>query len=179
MTLVAADLEADLVVIGAGPSGLYATYYAGFRGLSVVVIDALPQPGGQMAILYPEKPVFDVAGFPRVRAQDLVDSLVEQAALAEPHYLLGHRAVTLEQSPDDILITTDREVTVRGKALLMTGGMGGFRRGHCPRARSSSVAGSATPFPGPTNSTGRTCSSSAAATRRSTGRCASNPSRAA
>jgi thioredoxin reductase (NADPH) len=121
------DLEADLIIVGAGPSGLYATYYAGFRGLSVVVIDALAQLGGQMAILYPEKPVFDVAGFPRVRAQDLVDSLVEQAALAEPHYLLGHRAVTLEQSPDDVLVRTDRGVSVRGKALLITGGMGGFR----------------------------------------------------
>ncbi|MFC7573863.1 NAD(P)-binding protein [Klenkia terrae] len=57
-------LTADLVVVGAGPAGLYATYYAGFRGMSVVVVDALAQPGGQMTALYPEKPVFDVAGFP-------------------------------------------------------------------------------------------------------------------
>jgi thioredoxin reductase len=81
-------LTADLVVVGAGPAGLYATYYAGFRGMSVVVVDALAQPGGQMTALYPEKPVFDVAGFPRVRAQDLVDgggdSAVDWALVLEP-----------------------------------------------------------------------------------------------
>ena len=120
------ELTADLVIVGAGPAGLYATYYAGFRGLSVVVVDALDQLGGQMSVLYPEKPVFDVAGFPRVRAQDLVDSLVEQAALTEPTYLLGHDAVGLEQLPDGVVVTTDRGARVRAGALLITGGMGRF-----------------------------------------------------
>lgn len=119
-------LEADLLVVGAGPAGLYATYYAGFRGLSVVVVDALDQLGGQMSVLYPEKPVFDVAGFPRVRAQDLVDRLVEQAALAAPTYLLGHEASLLEQLPDGVVVTTDRGTRIRAGALLITGGMGRF-----------------------------------------------------
>jgi len=123
---VTTEFTADLVIVGAGPAGLYATYYAGFRGLSVVVVDALDQVGGQMSVLYPEKPVFDVAGFPRVRAQDLVDSLIEQAALAEPTYLLGHDAVGLEQLPDGIVVTTDRGTRVRAGALLITGGMGRF-----------------------------------------------------
>ena len=120
------EFRADLVIVGAGPAGLYATYYAGFRGLSVVVVDALDQVGGQMSVLYPEKPVFDVAGFPRVRAQDLVDSLAEQAALAEPTYLLGHDATGLEQLPDGVLVTTDRGARIRAGALLITGGMGRF-----------------------------------------------------
>ncbi|MBN9736065.1 MULTISPECIES: NAD(P)/FAD-dependent oxidoreductase [unclassified Pseudonocardia] len=120
------DLQADLVVVGAGPAGLYATYYAGFRGLSVVVVDALDQLGGQMSVLYPEKPVFDVAGFPRVRAQDLVDSLVEQAAPGGPTYLLGHDATQLEQLPDGVAVTTDRGARIRAGALLITGGMGRF-----------------------------------------------------
>ena len=120
------DLRADLVIVGAGPAGLYATYYAGFRGLSVVVIDALDQLGGQMSVLYPEKPVFDVAGFPRVRAQDLVDSLAEQAAIARPTYLLGHQAETLEQHDDGVTVVTDRGARVRAGALLVTGGIGRF-----------------------------------------------------
>lgn len=120
------EYRADLAIVGAGPAGLYATYYAGFRGLSVVVIDALDQLGGQMSVLYPEKPVFDVAGFPRVRAQDLVDSLVEQAAIAEPIYLLGHEASLLEELPDGVVVTTDRGARVRAGALLVTGGMGRF-----------------------------------------------------
>ncbi|GEL16579.1 NAD(P)/FAD-dependent oxidoreductase [Pseudonocardia asaccharolytica] len=127
MTGHADALDADLVIVGAGPCGLYATYYAGFRGLSVVVIDALEQPGGQMAALYPEKPVFDVAGFPRIKAQDLVDSLVEQASLGKPHYLLGHRAVELDETPEEVVVTTDQGAVVRAGALLITGGIGGFR----------------------------------------------------
>lgn len=120
------DLVADLVIVGAGPVGLYAIYYAGFRGLSVVAIDALPEPGGQMTALYPEKPVYDIAGFPQVRAQDLVDSLVRQAEQARPTYLLGHRAVELDQDDDGVTVRTDRGATVRAAGLLITGGMGGF-----------------------------------------------------
>lgn len=119
-------MKVDLAVVGAGPAGLYATYYAGFRGLSVAVVDALDQLGGQMSVLYPEKPVFDVAGFPRVRAQDLVDSLVEQAATADPTYLLGHHAVGLEHGPHGVVLETDRGARIEAGALLVTGGMGRF-----------------------------------------------------
>lgn len=119
-------IEVDLVVVGAGPAGLYATYYAGFRGMSVAVVDALAQPGGQMTALYPEKPVFDVAGFPRVRAQDLVDALVAQAALADPRYLLGHRALELDEDDDGVTLRTDQGAELRARAVLVTGGMGGF-----------------------------------------------------
>jgi phytoene dehydrogenase-like protein len=92
--------EADLTIIGAGPAGLYGAYYAGFRGLKVAVLDSLPEPGGQVAALYPEKLIFDVAGFPAVKGQDLIERCVEQAAPYDPTYLLGHRAETLEKQED-------------------------------------------------------------------------------
>ena len=88
------SVHCDVLVVGAGPTGLYATYYAGFRGHSVVVVDSLPELGGQVTALYPEKQIFDVAGFPSVRGRDLVTGLVEQAASAEPLYLLGRTALS-------------------------------------------------------------------------------------
>ncbi|MGY1502691.1 NAD(P)/FAD-dependent oxidoreductase [Streptomyces sp. QTS52] len=118
--------DSDLLLVGAGPVGLYAAYYAGFRGMSVTVIDALGRPGGQMAALYPEKKVYDVAGFPAVKAQDLVDALVEQASQAKPRYLLGHTAQTLEDTSGGIAVTTHRGTVVTAKAVLVTGGIGSF-----------------------------------------------------
>src|SRR3954469_13480275 len=87
--------EVDVAVIGAGPAGLFAAYYAGFRGLSVAVIDALPEPGGQVTAMYPEKLILDVAGFPAVKGRDLVANLVAQAAPFAPEYLLNTRAEKL------------------------------------------------------------------------------------
>src|SRR5512138_1483942 len=87
--------EVDLAIVGAGPTGLFAAYYAGFRGLSTVVIDALPEPGGQVTAMYPEKAIFDVAGFPVIKGRDLVANLVEQAAPFNTNYLLGVRAEKL------------------------------------------------------------------------------------
>jgi NADPH-dependent 2,4-dienoyl-CoA reductase/sulfur reductase-like enzyme len=68
-------VERDVLIVGAGPVGLYAAYYAGFRGLSAAVADSLPEVGGQIAAMYPEKPIYDVAGFPEVRGRDLVAGL--------------------------------------------------------------------------------------------------------
>src|SRR4029453_17071710 len=87
--------EVDVAVIGAGPSGLFAAYYAGFRGLTVAVIDTLPEPGGQITAMYPEKDIFDGGGFPTIKGRDLVINLVAQAAPFEPRYLLGVRAEKL------------------------------------------------------------------------------------
>ena len=87
------DIETDLLIIGAGPSGLYATYYAGFRGLRVALVDSLPELGGQVTAMYPEKLIFDVAGFPSIKGRDLVAGLVEQAASAHPEYFLDRTAV--------------------------------------------------------------------------------------
>ena len=81
--------DIDVAIIGAGPTGLFAAYYAGFRGLSTVIVDALPEPGGQITAMYPEKMIFDVAGFPAVSGRDLVASLVEQANTFEPDVPVG------------------------------------------------------------------------------------------
>src|SRR5215211_6757762 len=97
--------EVDLLIVGAGPTGLFAAYYAGFRGLSVALVDALPEPGGQVTAMYPEKMIFDVAGFPAVRGRDLIASLVEQAGQYSPHYLLGQGAVDLSDVDDGMVVT--------------------------------------------------------------------------
>lgn len=72
-------LEVDLLLVGAGPVGLYGAYYAGVRGLRVAIVDSLQEPGGQITALYPEKPIFDVAGFKRIRGRELIAALLDQA----------------------------------------------------------------------------------------------------
>jgi thioredoxin reductase (NADPH) len=116
----------DLLIVGAGPTGLYGAYYAGFRGLSVALLDALPEVGGQIAALYPEKAIFDVAGFPAVRGQDLVDALRTQAEQADPVLLLGRSAVSVLEHDEGIDVTTDTGEVVHAKALLITAGIGNF-----------------------------------------------------
>ena len=119
--------QADLTIIGAGPAGLYGAYYAGFRGLKVALVDSLPEPGGQVAALYPEKDIFDVAGFPTVKGQDLIERCVEQAAQYDPAYLLGHRAEDLLKHDDgSFTIRTHKGAEVETKAVLITGGIGTF-----------------------------------------------------
>jgi thioredoxin reductase (NADPH) len=123
----ATGLSVDLLIVGAGPVGLYGAYYAGFRSLSVAVMDSLPEPGGQVTALYPEKLIYDVAGFPAVQGRELVASLVEQAARWEPAYLLGHRAETLEAADGGrLVVVTDTGGRVAARAIVITGGMGVF-----------------------------------------------------
>ena len=122
-----ADVEVDLLLVGAGPVGLYGAFYAGVRGLRTAVVDSLPEPGGQISAMYPEKPIYDVAGFPSVRGRDLVTGLVEQAARYDPTYLLGDAAVTLADLPDGRLqVGTEGGTTVRCGAVVLTGGIGTF-----------------------------------------------------
>jgi ferredoxin/flavodoxin---NADP+ reductase len=118
--------DTDLAIIGAGPAGLFAAYYAGFRGLRVAVVDSLPELGGQVTAMYPEKQILDVAGFPSIKGRDLVEGLVEQANTAEPEYLLDKTATGLTTSDDDVTITLDDDTTVTAKALLITAGIGKF-----------------------------------------------------
>ena len=120
------DVSADLLVVGAGPTGLYATYYAGFRGMSVAVVDSLPELGGQITAMYPEKAILDVAGFPSVKGRDLVEGLVSQAATADPTYLLDRSATTLEHGEDDVTVTLDDGTRVVARAVLITAGIGKF-----------------------------------------------------
>jgi thioredoxin reductase len=126
--------DIDVAIIGAGPTGLFAAYYAGFRGLSTVIVDALPEPGGQITAMYPEKLIFDVAGFPAVRGRELVANLVEQANTFSPAYRLGVQARDLsfvEGRP--VLSLSDGSVFDCG-AVIITGGLGSFKPRRLPAA---------------------------------------------
>jgi thioredoxin reductase len=119
-------IEVDILIVGAGPVGLFGAYYAGFRGLRVAVMDSLPELGGQISAMYPEKQIFDVAGFPSVRGRDLVANLREQADRFDPQYLLGQRADTLEPNGDGWIVTSHRGQRVSCGAIVVTGGIGTF-----------------------------------------------------
>ncbi|GAB2485197.1 NAD(P)/FAD-dependent oxidoreductase [Jatrophihabitans fulvus] len=116
----------DLLIVGAGPVGLFGAYYAGVRTLSTAVLDSLEEPGGQITAMYPEKAIFDVAGFPAIKGRDLVDQLLQQAAPFEPHYLLGHQAVGLERGDGGFAVTTATGHRIECRAIVITGGIGTF-----------------------------------------------------
>jgi len=130
----ASQVECDVAIVGAGPTGLFATYYAGFRGLRVALIDSLPELGGQITAMYPEKAILDVAGFPSVKGRDLVDGLVEQALTAKPEQLLGRTASALATDDDGLTLSLDDGSTVRAKALIVTAGIGKFSPRPLPAA---------------------------------------------
>ena len=128
-------MRCDLAIVGAGPAGLYATYYAGFRGLSVALVDSLPELGGQVTAMYPEKAILDVAGFPSVKGRELVDGLVAQALTAEPVQLLGRTASGLVSDPEEgVELTLDDGSVVAAKAALITAGIGKFSPRPLPAA---------------------------------------------
>jgi thioredoxin reductase len=116
-----------VAIVGAGPVGLFAAFYAGMRGLSVGLVDALPEPGGQISALYPEKLIRDVAGFPAIKGRDLVQALVEQTRPFSPQMLLGRQATTLDGSPGGRfrLGFADGSALDAG-AVVITGGIGTF-----------------------------------------------------
>jgi len=119
----------DFTIIGAGPTGLFAAFYAGLRGMSTKIIEALPEPGGQLSVLYPEKFIYDVPGHPKIVAQDLVRLLLEQVRLFEPEFAYGQRIDTLTR------VTVDGEEVWRlgtpteahlSRTVLISAGIGAF-----------------------------------------------------
>ena len=128
------NISADMLIVGAGPVGLYAAYYAGFRGFTTVVCDTLPEIGGQISAMYPEKLIFDVAGFPQIRGRDLVEGLAAQAQAYSPRYVLGEQAVGLQQDEDGVTVTTNSGTIITAKVMLITGGIGAFRPRPLPAA---------------------------------------------
>ncbi len=130
-----------MAIIGAGPTGLFAAYYAGFRGLSTAVIDALPEPGGQVTAMYPEKMIFDVAGFPAIRGRDLVKNLVEQAGAADPAYHLGVQAQQLSYVDGKPLVTLSDGTELLCGSVIITGGLGSFTARPLPSAAQFGGAG--------------------------------------
>lgn len=119
-------VETDLVIIGAGPTGLFATYYAGFRGLRVAVVDSLPELGGQITAMYPEKAILDVAGFATVKGKDLVSGLVDQANSAHPEYFLERTASTLAETEEGVVVGLDDGTELHAGAVIITAGIGKF-----------------------------------------------------
>jgi thioredoxin reductase (NADPH) len=126
----AATESVDLLIVGAGPVGLFGAYYAGVRTLSTAVLDSLEEPGGQITAMYPEKAIFDVAGFPAIRGRELVEQLVEQAAPHNPRYFLGHQAVGLERGSGEgaapFAVTTSEGLRIECRVIVITGGIGTF-----------------------------------------------------
>jgi ferredoxin/flavodoxin---NADP+ reductase len=120
------SLAVDMLIVGAGPAGLFGAYYAGFRGMSVALMDSLPEAGGQVTAMYPEKMIYDVAGFPAVRGRELVDALVAQVAPFSPAYLLGEQAAEVAHEPDAVVVTSAQGTRVRAKVMIITGGLGTF-----------------------------------------------------
>ncbi len=123
----------DITIIGAGPTGLFAQFYAGMRQVSVQIVDALPEVGGQLTALYPEKFIFDVAGFSQILAKDLVKVLVEQTKRFGGDVHLGQEVVGLERDDDPfVLVTkTDRFPT---RAIVIAAGIGAFSPRRLPQA---------------------------------------------
>ncbi|HEX8231467.1 MAG TPA: NAD(P)/FAD-dependent oxidoreductase [Chloroflexia bacterium] len=116
----------DVTIIGAGPTGLFATFYAGMRTMKTKIIDALPEPGGQLMALYPEKYIYDAPGFPRIVAKDLVQNLVEQAMQWNPSMVLGERVLRLEQAAEGHWVLTTDKATHLSKAIVIAAGVGAF-----------------------------------------------------
>ncbi len=128
-------LASDLLIIGAGPAGIYAAYYAGFRELSTVVIDSLEEAGGQITAMYPEKLIFDVAGFPAVKGKDLIKNLIDQAASSKPTYVLGETATELIKNSDGTFTVKSENHEIYCKAIIITGGIGKFTPRPLPAAQ--------------------------------------------
>lgn len=114
----------DIAIIGAGPAGLYAAYYAGFRGMKTVMLDGLPQVGGQIATMYPEKKIHDVAGFANIRGAEFVASLLEQSQRQPYDLCLSEAVVSLESADEGYRLTTDKGRTLNVRSVVIAAGLG-------------------------------------------------------
>ena len=123
----------DITIIGGGPTGIFALFYAGMRRATAQVVDALPELGGQLTALYPEKYIFDVAGFPKVLAKDLVRSLAEQTSQFGQPIHLSQRVVGLEQEDGHFVLVTDRD-RFPSRSIVIAAGIGAFSPRRLPQA---------------------------------------------
>ena len=120
-------IKTDILIIGAGPTGLFAVFEAGLLKLKCHLIDALPQAGGQCSEIYPKKPIYDIPGFPEVLAGDLVDNLMEQIKPFQPGFTLGERAETIETLVDGtFIVTTNKGTKHHAPIVAIAGGLGSF-----------------------------------------------------
>ena len=120
-------IKTDILIIGAGPTGLFAVFEAGLLKLKCHILDALPQVGGQLSELYPKKPIYDIPGFPEVLAGDLVDNLMEQIKQFEPGFTLGERAETIDKQEDgSFIVTSNKGTQIHASVVAIAGGLGSF-----------------------------------------------------
>lgn len=127
----------DLIIIGGGPAGMFAGFYAGMRQASAKIIESMPQLGGQLSALYPDKYIYDVAGFPKVRAQELVDNLAEQLKMFSIEHCLEQKVMSVIKKEERLFeVKTDKEVHY-SRAIIITAGIGAFepRRLELPEAK--------------------------------------------
>ena len=112
-------ITTDIIIIGAGPTGLFAVFEAGLLKLKCHLIDALPQPGGQCSEIYPKKPIYDIPAYPEILAGDLTDKLMEQCKQFEPGFTLGERAETIEKKKTErLLLQPTKERNIMHQSLL-------------------------------------------------------------
>ncbi len=120
-------ITTDILIIGAGPTGLFAVFEAGLLQLKCHLIDALPQAGGQCSEIYPKKPIYDIPGFPEILAGDLVDNLMEQIKSFAPGFTLGERAQTIKKEDDgSFIVTTNKGTKHQAPIVAIAGGLGSF-----------------------------------------------------
>jgi thioredoxin reductase (NADPH) len=120
-------ITTDIIIIGAGPTGLFAVFEAGLLKLKCHLIDALPQPGGQCSELYPKKPIYDIPAYPEILAGDLTDKLMEQCKQFQPGFTLGERADTIEKQEDgSFIVTTNKGTKHKAPVVAIAGGLGSF-----------------------------------------------------
>lgn len=120
-------IQTDILIIGAGPTGLFTVFEAGLLKLKCHIIDGLPQPGGQLTELYPKKPIFDIPGYPSVGAAELVDNLMEQIKQFQPGFTLNEVAETIDKLEDGtFVVTTNKGTKHHAKAVAIAGGLGSF-----------------------------------------------------
>ena len=120
-------IKTDILIIGAGPTGLFTVFEAGLLKLKCHLIDALPQPGGQCSELYPKKPIYDIPGFPEILAGDLTSNLLEQGKQFQPGFTLGERAETIERLEDEsFIVTTNKGTQHHAPIIAIAGGLGSF-----------------------------------------------------
>ncbi|SFT48483.1 thioredoxin reductase (NADPH) [Lishizhenia tianjinensis] len=120
-------IETDILIIGAGPTGLFAVFEAGLLRMKCHLIDALPQPGGQCSELYPKKPIYDIPGSPEILAGDLTKNLLKQSEQFQPGFTLGERADTIEKLEDgSFIVRTNKGTEHKAKVIAIAGGLGSF-----------------------------------------------------
>lgn len=120
-------IQTDIIIIGAGPVGLFTVFEAGLLKLRCHLIDSLPQPGGQCSEIYPKKPIYDIPGFPSVLAGELIDNLMEQAAPFKPGFTLGEAALSIEKTDEGkFIVTTVKGTQHEAPIVMIAGGLGVF-----------------------------------------------------